>query len=202
MKIISSVILFALALLILGCSSVTVKTDYDREYDFSEFKTYRWASAQEINPDDELARNPLVQKRVMEAVDRTLAAKGMQKVESEDVDVVVLAHAGSKEKMQVTQTGGGYYRGWYDPWWGSYGGQTHVSYYEEATLVVDIVSWESKELAWRGMATGTVKEHKDAERNRKWLAIVVNIPDRQCSVFRRINDHGIESFISSSALSN
>jgi hypothetical protein len=173
MKIISSVILFALALLILGCSSVTVKTDYDREYDFSEFKTYRWASAQEINPDDELARNPLVQKRVMEAVDRTLAAKGMQKVESEDVDVVVLAHAGSKEKMQVTQTGGGYYRGWYDPWWGSYGGQTHVSYYEEATLVVDIVSWESKELAWRGMATGTVKEHKDAESMQKRIDSVV-----------------------------
>jgi hypothetical protein len=156
MKTLNVFIFFVLAFLILSCSSVTVKTDYDREYDFSEFKTYRWA--QEINPDDELARNPLVQKRVMEAVDRTLAAKGMQKVESEDVDVVVLAHAGSKEKMQVTQTGGGYYR---------------VSYYEEATLVVDIVSWESKELAWRGMATGTVKEHKDAESMQKRIDSVV-----------------------------
>lgn len=166
MKIINSVILFALALLIFSCSSVTIKTDYDREYDFSKFKTFRWANAKEINPDDVLARNLLIQKRVMESVDRTLAAKGMQEVESEDVDVVVLAHAGTKGKMQVTQTGGGYYggyRGWYDPWWGAYGSQTQVSYYEEATLVVDIVSWEHKELAWRGMATGTVKENNNAD---------------------------------------
>jgi hypothetical protein len=71
--------------------------------------------------------------------------------------------------MQVTQTGGGYggYGGWYDPWWGPYGGSTHVSYYEEATLVIDIVAWEQKELAWRGMATGTVKEHKTPESMQK-----------------------------------
>jgi hypothetical protein len=42
-----------------------------------------------------------------------------------------------------------------------------VSYYEEATLVIDIVSWEKKELAWRGMATGTVQEHKNAEAQQK-----------------------------------
>jgi hypothetical protein len=172
MKTLNFLIVLVVVSLVLGCSSVTVKTDYDREYDFSEFKTYRWASAQEINPNDELARNPLVQKRVMEAVDKTLAAKGMQKVEGDDSDVVVLAHAGSKEKMQVTQTGG-YYGGWYDPWWGAYGGQTHVSYYEEATLVVDIVAWENKELAWRGMATGTVKEHNNAESMQKRIDSVV-----------------------------
>jgi hypothetical protein len=175
MKIINSFILFALALLMFSCSSVTVKTDYDREYDFSTFKTYRWASAQEMNPNDELARHPLVQKRVMDAVNRTLTAKGMQKVEGDDFDVVVVAHAGSKEKMQVTQTGGGYGYGggWYDPWWGAYGGQTQVSYYEEATLVIDIVSWEHKELAWRGMATGTVQEHKNAESMQKRIDNVV-----------------------------
>ena len=57
--------------------------------------------------------------------------------------------------MQVTDWGGYY---WYDPWWGPYGGTTHVSYYEESTLVLDIVHWEKKELAWRGLATGTVRE--------------------------------------------
>lgn len=172
MKIFSSLILLVF-ILTLGCSSVTVKTDYDREYDFSKFKTYRWAAAQEVNPDDELARHPLVQKRVVDAVDRTLTAIGMQKVEGDDFDVVVIAHAGSKEKMQVTQTGGGYYSGWYDPWWGAYGGQTQVSYYEEATLVIDIVSWENKELAWRGMATGTVQEHKNAESMQKRIDDIV-----------------------------
>jgi hypothetical protein len=157
----------------LGCSSVSVQHDYDREYDFSQFKTYRWAAGEEINPQDELRKYPLVLGRVQQAVDNELQAKGLKKVEGDDFDIVVLAHAGSKERMQVTQTGGGYYRGWYDPWWGPYGGQTHVSYYEEATLVIDIVAWEQKELAWRGMATGTVQEQKNPEKAQKRMDGIV-----------------------------
>jgi hypothetical protein len=67
---------------------------------------------------------------------------------------------------------GGYYggyRGWYDPWWGPYGGTTTVSYYEEATLVVDLVDWGKKELAWRGMATGIVKGDADADEQQERL---------------------------------
>ena len=160
--------------LLLACSSVSVKHDYDREYDFSTFKTYRWAAGKEMNPDDELAKYPLVFKRVQSAVDNELQAKGLQKVEGEDFDIVIVAHAGSKERMQVTQTGGyGGYSGWYDPWWGPYGGQTQVSYYEEATLVVDIVSWEKKELAWRGMATGTLQDNPSAEKQQKRIDGIV-----------------------------
>jgi hypothetical protein len=169
MRFLTITLVAALSLMIFACSSVTFKQDFDPEYDFTTFRTYRWASAKEINPQDELQRYPLVYKRVVIAVDKALAQKGMTKVESGEVDVVVLAHSASKERMQVTQTGGGYHRGWYDPWWGPYGGQTHVSYYEEATLVIDIVSWEAKELAWRGMATGTVKENQNAEEQQDRL---------------------------------
>ena len=166
-------VLFILTMLFLmtACSSVTIKTGYDRDNDFTKFKTYRWASGTEINPQDELQKNPLVLKRVIEAVDKTLAEKGMTKTEGDQFDVVVLVHAGVKDKMQVNSTGGGYgpYRGWYDPWWGPYGGSTTVSYYEEATLVVDMVSWEKKELAWRGMATGILKENQSAEEQQQRL---------------------------------
>jgi hypothetical protein len=163
-----------LMIMLIGCSSISIKHDFDPEYDFNAFKTYRWAAGKEINPQDELQKYPLVAKRVMTAVDKALAEKGLTLVkDGEKPDVVVLAHAGSKEHMQVTQTGGGGYYGgyggWYDPWWGPYGGSTHVSYYEEATLVIDIVSWEAKELAWRGMATGTVKENQDGDEQQERL---------------------------------
>jgi hypothetical protein len=169
MKYLTILSIVSLSLMMFACSSVTFKHDFDPEYDFATFKTYRWASAKELNPQDELQKYPLVYKRVVTAVDHVLAEKGMTKLEEGEPDVVVVAHAGSKERMQVTQTGGGYYHGWYDPWWGPYGGQTHVSYYEEATLVVDIVSWKSKELAWRGMATGTVKENQSGEEQQESL---------------------------------
>jgi hypothetical protein len=175
MKVLSIVLLAGLSLMAMSCSSVTIKTDYDREYDFVKFKTYRWAEGKEINPQDELQKYPLVLKRVQAAVTKTLAEKGLQEAkEGEDFDLVVLVHAGSKERMQVHNTGGyGGYGGWYDPWWGPYGGTTTVSYYEEATLVVDLVSWEKKELAWRGIATGTVRENQDAEEQQERLNGIV-----------------------------
>jgi len=172
MKFLSFALIVSLSLMMFACSSITFKQDFDPEYDFTTFKTYRWASDKEISPNNELQKYPLVYKRVKVAADKVLAEKGMIKVEGDDSDVVILAHAASKERMQVTQTGGGHYGGyggWYDPWWGPYGGSTHVSYYEEATLVIDIVSWEKKELAWRGMATGTVKENQNAEEQQERL---------------------------------
>jgi len=175
MKVLSFILIGSMALMMTACSSITVKTDFDKQYDFEKFKTYRWASGTEINPQDELQKYPLVLKRVIKSVDKTMSEKGMQLVEGEDFDLVVMVHAGSKERMQVHDTGGmGMGRaGWYDPWWGPYGGTTTVSYYEEATLVVDLVCWETKELAWRGLATGTVKENQDAEEQQERLNVII-----------------------------
>jgi len=168
-------ILVSTIMLLMSCSSVTVKHDYDASYDFSQFKTYRWAAGKEINPDDELQKHPLVAKRVYIAVNKVLKEKGLVEAkEGEPFDVVVLAHAGTKQRTQVTQTGGAYmggpgpgyrggYRGWYDPWWGSYGGTTTVNQYEESTLVIDIVSTKNKQMAWRGMGTGIVKDYSNPE---------------------------------------
>ena len=170
------VVMFLTVLVFVSCSSVTVNYDFDPEYDFATFKTYRWATAKEVNPNDELLKYPIIQKRVVAAVDAVMKDKGYELVEGEDFDFVIMAHAGSKERMQVHNTGysaayGGY-GGWYDPWWGPYGGSTHVSYYEESTLVLDIVHWEKKELAWRGLATGTVREDN---RGNKQEAEIQNI---------------------------
>lgn len=172
MRLFSLFSIVCIMTLLMSCSSITVKTDFDPEYDFATFKTYRWANAQEINPNDELAKDQLIYRRVQEAVDKELAAKGMKLVESGDFDIVVVAHAGIKERMQVHQTGG-YYGGWYDPYWGPYGGSTHVSHYEEGTLVIDIVQWEKKELAWRGMGTSILKDIDDPEKVTEYVNIWV-----------------------------
>lgn len=169
MKVLKLLLAGLFILAMYACSSVTIKSDFDPEYDFLSFKTYRWATDEEGSPDDALAKMPLVKKRVVAAIDKVLATKGFTQVETPDADVVMVVHAASKERMQVYQTGGGYYGGWYDPWWGPYGGTTTVSYYEEATLVVDMVVWETKELGWRGMATGTVQQNNNAEEQQARL---------------------------------
>jgi len=171
MRIYSFLVLSFSLLLLASCASVTVRHDFDPEYDFSTFKTYRWATAPELNPDDVLAKDPLVYRRVQVAVDKVLAAKGFRKIDTGEPDFVVVAHAGVQERMQVHRTSS-YYHGWYDPFWGPYGGSTHVSYYEEGTLVIDVVSWAKKELAWRGMGTGVLGDYKDSRKMQKDLDAV------------------------------
>ena len=163
-------------LFIVSCSSVSVKYDYDPAIDFSKFKSFGWKDV-EI-PNDAMAKNQLLAKRVKEAVIKELETKGYTYSESDEVDFAVVAHAGTKERMQITDWGS---YGWYSPWWGPYGGRVDVSQYTEGTLVIDIVDMQEREMAWRGLATGTVDESPNPERAQARMddivsRILVNFP--------------------------
>jgi hypothetical protein len=166
--------LAVIALFVSACSSVTVRSDFDREYNFQEFTTYRWASGSEINKDDELQKYPLILKRVRNAVDSELSKLGFTELQEGEPDVVMLVHAGTQQKTQVYTTGGGGYGyGWYDPWWGPSMATTTVSQYQEATLYIDMVAWQSKELAWRGIAVGTVQPVDDPDEQTERMNNIV-----------------------------
>ena len=145
---------------LLGCASVSVKTDYDRSVDFRKFKTYNW-DKDHVVPGDALARDPLMRKRIQKAVDQALQAKGFEMRSSGSADFTMVIHAGVKERMRITNWGN---YGWYDPWWGPYGGQVDVSYYTQGTLVIDVVDSRTRELAWRGLGEGIVREYSDPEK--------------------------------------
>lgn len=152
-----------------GCSTVSVNYDYDNKSDFSAIHTYNWGESN--GADDELAKNQILKNRIVASVDSYLQSRGYRKVDPAQADVLVVIGAGVKEKMRVTNWGGpgGYYRDpWYDPWWGgsAYGGRVDVSYYQEGTLVIDIVDNAKKELIWRGLGTGIVSRQSDQEKQR------------------------------------
>jgi len=172
MKILALFFSFTMVLLV-ACSSTSFTTDHDPEINFSSYKTYAWYTG-EMPADDALSANPLVQKRVASGVDKALQAKGYAQATSEDFDFVVIIHAGTKEKTQVTNYGyGGYGYGRYGGGWGGYGGQTDVYQYDETTLVIDLVDSEKKELAWRGTATGVVKDYSSQEKRQEGIDKVV-----------------------------
>jgi len=150
-------------------SSITINSDFDDSQDFTQYKTFRYAKPEELNPGDALQTSPFVGNRVKAAIEENLVASGFTQLEGDEADFVILAHGGVQEKMSVTNWSasygyGGYYGGWYDPWWGPYGGNTTVSYYDEATLVIDVVDTERQELVWRGMATGTLATNPSPEK--------------------------------------
>ena len=170
MKLFHFLILSLFSLSLISCSSVKYSTDFDPTQDFSKYKTYRFTNPSEVDPKDLLNQYPLIKKRVMSAIEQDFAAKGFKESEEGDPDFVVVLTAGSKERMQVTNTGGYGYGGWYGGYHGygpGYGGSTYVSYYDEGTLVIDIVDWKEKELSFRGTATGTLsKKEKTPEESQ------------------------------------
>jgi hypothetical protein len=142
-----------------------VNVDYDKNANFSSYKTYTWARG---TP----ASNPLGDQRIIAGIDAQLAAKGWQKVAS-DSDVVVIYSAATTTKTQINtfDTGGpwgGYRWGWGG--YRGYGGGSSTTTVQEipvGQLVVDMADVKSKSFIWRGTATDTLSDKP--EKNQKKL---------------------------------
>lgn len=146
-----------------ACSSISVKTDYDPSVDFSSYKTYRWIDFDKMT-DDHLSKNPLLRNRIISTVDEELKRKGFILSEEDEVDLVVVVHGSSEERMNVTNWTGVYR---YDSWEGQYGDRVDVSYYEQGTLVIDVVDTKDDDLIWRGLGTSVIKDYADPESLQK-----------------------------------
>lgn len=156
-----------LFLAVLGLAGSTlaqkVTTDYDRSADFRTYKTYAWATSS--HP----AKDPLWNRRVMENIDRQLAAKGLQKVDT-GADLYVSYNSGLKENVSLHGFGtGGRWTG------GSF--SVNKSTEIEGTLVVELTDTGSKQLVWRGIATETAS--KKTEKNIEKLEKAVEKMFRQ-----------------------
>ena len=143
-----------------------VKTDYDRNADFNQYKTFSWENVH--------TENPLWVDRIKSAVNSALAAKGWTLVGS-DGSVSIMA----LEMNQTHQTLNTYYDGFGGGWgWRGWGGggfgdaTTTTSTYRVGTLVVDLFDSKTKTLIWRGSASDTLSDKSD--KNIKHLDTAVD----------------------------
>ena len=137
-----------------GAEAQSVAVDYDKNADFSGFKTYAWARGTQ-------ARNPLIDRRIIEGVDSQLAAKGLQRVDgSGDPDLVVVYHAAANTQLQINTAKLG---GWGPGWGWGYGDATIMQVQEipMGELAVDIAELKDKKFIWSGTATGTISDRPD-----------------------------------------
>ena len=146
-----------LALAPVSAPAQSIQTDYDRSFDFSRLKTYDFAE-QTRRPNDPLAANSMNDRRVRAALDSQLVAHGYTRDTSGKPDFLVAYHAGTRNQVDVREWGYGPGR-WRDR-------RIDVTRSTEGTLLVDVVDAASKQLVWRGTATGTI-EPKDADKKVK-----------------------------------
>lgn len=155
-----------LTVLVLAQTTIAqVKSDYDKEADFSKFKTYTFAGWQE-NSDKIL--NEFDKKRILDALRSEFSKKGMEVVESGG-DAIITLFIVVNEKTSTTAytdfNGGMGYGGRWG--WGYGGGMGMASAtttytesdYKEGTLVVDMYDTSEKQLIWQGVLTSTVNEN-------------------------------------------
>jgi hypothetical protein len=170
MRTVTQLATAGLALAVVGCSGISVTTDYNPAAvpSMHAYQTYTWISGAGEREDPEL-NNPILIARIETAVDAALQAKGFEKVAS-GADFMVGWHADVDQRTDYT-TVNSYYGGYgWGGWYGGGGGmgtsRTTAHNWEEGTLVIVVADAKSKELVWHGSATAEVGK-ADSPENRQ-----------------------------------
>jgi hypothetical protein len=155
--------------------------DFDKTANFAGFKTYAFKDGTKVG-------QPLIDDRIVAALEKELAAKGLTKSEA-NPDVIVVYHvAFDKEKDISTYSSG--YGGGYGPYgygwgggWGSTTSTTQVRDILVGTMVIDIADAKKNQIAWRGMGVKEVNttaspEKRDKSINDAVKKILKNYPPK------------------------
>jgi hypothetical protein len=144
-------VLVGLMLLFAGRSSAAdVKTDYDRNTNFAQYKTYSWERVE--------TRDPLMVDRIKSAVNGSLAAKGLTEVPTGgDLSIVAIEVTHSQQTLDTfyNNFGGGRR-------FGGFGDATTTTEtYRVGTLDVDLSDLATKKIVWRGSASDTLSDKSE-----------------------------------------
>lgn len=157
-KFLPLLFLFVLA----SCSSVRVASDFDKNADFNQYKTYAFYKS----GIDKVEISDLDKRRILQAIDTELASKGFTK--SENPDLLINIFTKSRQQVDINQFNAGWGYGWgwgWNPWmWG--GNNTSVSTSTEGTLYIDLVDAKKKELVWQGQGIGVLTQNMNKKDER------------------------------------
>ncbi len=186
MKTLKIVAVPMLILLFLSsCSSVQVLSDYDKEANFNDYKSYAFYKT----GIDKVQISDLDKKRILRAIEAEMSNRGFTK--SENPDLLVSIFTKEKEQVDIYNNywgGYGYGWGWNPYYWGpGYGGGAYASTRTEGSLYIDLIDAKSKELVWQGKGVGNLGNinniEKKEERIREFVSeILMQYPPNQVAV--------------------
>ena len=158
-----------------GCSTIPINQDYDASANFSAIKKVQWLPVQQQSQPTahEFAKqNPLIAKRIQNAIQSNLAAKGVALV-NDQADAFVTYHFSIESKLRsepfTTSFGFGTFR--------RHSGimfNTAPELYEveEGKLVIDILDMRGN-LIWRGISPSLLKEQATPTKTTELVNAVV-----------------------------
>ena len=151
----------ATALLVSACQGPAPIMDYDPSADFADYKTFAFVSDNPLIVSEGTGPvNPMLEGRLMRAIETELTARGYEKVAREDADFGVSFTVGSREKIRVDDFPEPYRGrwGWGVGYYGTYGSvgmesRVDVDQYTEGVLAIDIFDSAKRAPVWHSVAT-------------------------------------------------
>ncbi len=176
MKKMAFLVLAGLFASAIGAYAQDVRYNFDKNADFSKYKTYKWVDIKGADHP-----NQLVEKQITDALDAELAKKGLTKITSDNADLYIAYQTaiGTEKQFTSYNTGWGYGPGWGGGWYGYGGGMSSSTTYASTSTIyvgqldVDMYDAAKKELVWRGTASKTIDPKAKPEKQQKNLAKAV-----------------------------
>jgi hypothetical protein len=177
--------------MVAACAGNQVSTDYNRQADFSNYRTFALVS----RPDS--ASHQLVDERVREAVLERLSAKGLTPTSRARADVLVGYGVVDHTRKEVNTTNWG---GWGPRWgwryyrWGvawPVNSRTDIDKYVDGTVLVSMVDARTGKVVWQSQAADVVAlpvarpERADAEIDHAVGEIFQKFPPGPVKTARR-----------------
>jgi hypothetical protein len=161
--------LAASMLILCGCSTVSVTTDYDPTASFEDYRTYALES-----PANAPLLSPSADAALRSALHENLTARGIHEVRvNNKPDLAVVPHARLQQRHtreQYNHWGYGvggwpFGAGYYGMWIGEPYPTTTIESYTEGTLILDFVETSHRTLVFRGTVKATVGNAKRTAEN-------------------------------------
>jgi hypothetical protein len=153
--------LLALSLITAACAAtMSVGSHVDRGLDFLQYRSFDWGPADALpTGDPRLDKDPFFKDHVQGAVEKQLAARGLELATSGTPDLLIHYHANIRQRIDVNRIDRAY----------GYCSETNCPsesiHYEAGTLVLDFIDARTNRLVWRGWAENSVEDMLD-DRDR------------------------------------
>ena len=152
-----------------GCETIRVVSDHDPSFSFAGYDSYAWISEHPM-VSSAPGVNPLLEGRIMAAIQASLGAKGMKlAADPAQADFVVAFGVGARDRVSVTSTPYpvGYRGAW--RWGGVYYNDVDVRQYTEGRLAIDIFDANEKRPVFHGYATANISATTDQAKRQQML---------------------------------
>jgi Domain of unknown function (DUF4136) len=159
-----------ICILSLGVQAQKIKVEYDKNLDFSKFKTFAWGHHDAVS-------RPTLALVIAGAIQEELTKRGLRRVES-NPDVFIQMYGSVDSDLSVSYSNPLYsgmggipsFDSGFVMWGYMPGGTTAVTVHK-GQLVVDVIDASQKKLAWRGMATDKLSDKPEKLLNQVNTAV-------------------------------